>query len=149
MRLWSPHDESHGHFRRYDRDRFERLWQGLPVARLLVSHFNARLYPAVRAIRTLNRWRGESTGAAGTDLKMGLPTVNRILRGIFSGEDKVLRDVLAGRRRRGYRSGVSLVALLRREAGPIEPRPRPDEVAPDRVPVRRVPAPSGTPCGAR
>ncbi len=60
--LWSPHDESHGHWRRYDRARFQRLWEGLPATPLMVSYFNRRLYPLVKLIRTANRWRGKARG---------------------------------------------------------------------------------------
>ena len=43
--FWSAHDESNGHYRRYDMDRFRAGVGGLPVTTLLLSHFNARLYP--------------------------------------------------------------------------------------------------------
>ena len=49
--LWSHHDEAHGHYRRYDRRHLERLWLGQPVRPMLVSYFNARLYPLVRLVR--------------------------------------------------------------------------------------------------
>lgn len=114
MALWSPHDESHGHYRRYDLAQFARLWQDLPVNVLLTSYFNARLYPIVRMIRTLNAWRRKPSGDAGTDLKMPSALTNRVLKRIFSGELNTLTDLLHGRRRRAYRHGVSLVAILQR-----------------------------------
>ena len=46
MALWSEHDESFGHYRRYDQARLEKVWAGLPVTPRLVSYFNARLLPA-------------------------------------------------------------------------------------------------------
>jgi SAM-dependent methyltransferase len=131
MALWSPHDESHGHYRRYDLTRLTRLWAGLPVSMLLVSYFNSRLYPIVRLIRAVNHLRGKSSGDAGTDLKMPSAPVNRILDRIFSSEYQVLTDLLQGRRPDGYRNGVSLVAILRREQGLIVPRVRPADVPPD------------------
>ena len=136
MSLWSRHDESHGHYRRYDRERLARVWRGLPVSVLLESHFNTRLYPAVKLARLWNRLRGRTTGAAGTDVKLPPPLVNRTLAGIFAGESRVLGGLLAGRRRGGYGYGVSLVALLRKEAGRVEPRSKPVDLAPD----RRAPA---------
>jgi len=114
--LWSPHDQSHGHWRRYDLPGLERVWEGLPVKTLLLSHFNARLYPVVKLARMLSRWRGKTAGEAGTDLKMPGALVNRILERVFQGESKVLIDLLQGKRRAGYGHGVSLIALLRREA---------------------------------
>lgn len=131
VRLWSEHDQSFGHYRRYDRQRFESVWQGLPVSTLLVSHFNARLYPLVRMVRAANRRRGHSGGLAGTDFKIPLEPVNSALAGIFAGETRTLLGKLRGEEPIGYRAGVSLVALLRREAGPIQVRPKPVSLAPD------------------
>lgn len=115
MKLWSPHDESHGHYRRYDLAQLAKLWEGLPVSTLLLSYFNSRLYPVVRLIRAINRWRRKSSGEAGTDLAMPSPLVNRLLDHVFSGEYRTLTNLLQGRRRHGYSSGVSLIAVLRRE----------------------------------
>jgi SAM-dependent methyltransferase len=129
--FWSEHDESNGHYRRYDPDRLRRVWAGLPITTRLLSHFNARLYPVVRAVRAWSRWRGRATGMAGTDLSLPGPPVNAALESIFAGEGRVLTDLLGGRRRRGYAAGVSLVALIRREVGEIVPRNKPDDVPPD------------------
>lgn len=125
MALWSPHDESHGHYRRYDLQRFARLWQELPVSVLLASYYNTRLYPIVRLIRMLNQWRKRPSGDAGTDLKMPSALTNRLLDRVFSGELHTLTHLLQGRRRQPYRFGVSLVAILRRESGLIVPRQKP------------------------
>lgn len=133
MSLWSGHDESHGHYRRYDRARLARVWQGLPVSVLLESHFNSRLYPAIKLARLWNRWRGQTTGPAGTDVKLPFGMINRALRGIFEGESRVLTELLAGSRRRGYGYGVSLVALLRKEEGAVVPRQKPADLLPDRA----------------
>ncbi|MEO8498664.1 MAG: DUF1559 domain-containing protein, partial [Planctomycetota bacterium] len=119
MTLWSKHDETHGHYRRYDREQFEQLWAELPVQPILVSHFNSRLYPLIKLIRTINRWRGTSFGKADTDLKLPPQPVNRVLESIFAGEQKRLRAVLRQQRAAGYRRGVSLIALLQREKGQI------------------------------
>lgn len=125
MAMWSPHDEGHGHYRRYDRERFEQLWRDLPAKRLLLSHFNTRLYHVVRLRRALNRRLGRSSGRAATDIELPSPLANRVLRRIFSGEGQVLRDLLRGRRRWGYPFGVSLIALIRRETGKILPPQKP------------------------
>jgi SAM-dependent methyltransferase len=84
--LWSEHDVSFGHYRRYDQTRLEAVWSGLPVTPRLVSHINCRLYPAVRALRALSRVRGHSSGAAATDVMLPPPPVNRMLQRIFGGE---------------------------------------------------------------
>lgn len=130
MWLWGLHDESHGHFRRYNRHRPVRLWEGLPVTPRLVSNFNSRLYAAIRIVRAINRLRGRSHGAAGTDLNTPSCVTNRIMTWILSGEAKRLVGLLHGRRR-GYRNGVSLIAVLRREEGIVLPRRKPADLAPD------------------
>jgi trans-aconitate methyltransferase len=130
--FWSTHDESNGHYRRYDADRFQRVWSGLPVTTLLLSHYNARLYPIAHAVRSWSRWRGRATGRAGTDVSLPMRPLNEGLEAVFAGESRVLVDLLRGRRRRGYSAGLSLVALLRRDPGAIAVGGRPDEVAPDR-----------------
>lgn len=117
--LWSQHDESFGHYRRYQRARFERVWTGLPVATRLISYFNSRMYPLVRMVRTWNRVRGRASGRAGTDFWLPPAPLNRLLEATFAAEGRVLDKVLRGRRNRGYRAGASLLALLRREAGPV------------------------------
>lgn len=133
--LWSQHDESFGHYRRYDQARLERLWADLPVSRLLISYFNARLVPLIRLIRALGRRRGRAAGKVGTDFWVPIGPVNRLLEATFAGEAGRLVDLLHGRRRDGYRSGASLVALLRREEGPIPIRRKPDDLPPDHRPA--------------
>lgn len=130
-RLWSAHDESHRHYRRYDRARFQRLWRDLPATELLAEYYNARLYPVVRGMRALNRLRGRSSGAADTDLKMPSPQINQMLHRTFASESRVLRGVLAGAKQQGYARGVSLIAILRREPGEVQVQGRPDDVATD------------------
>lgn len=115
MALWSPHDESHGHYRRYERDSFAQLWAGLPVATALLSYFNTRLYPLIRLARTWSRWRRKSWGEADTDLFLPPGTLNSLLCSVFAGEGRVLVDTLRSRRPRGYSYGASLVAILRKQ----------------------------------
>jgi hypothetical protein len=120
MALWSPHDESHGHYRRYERNGLEALWSDLPLAPHLVSHFNTRLYPLIRAARIFARLSGRSLGRANTDLALPPSWINAALRRIFAGEARRLVSVLRGDRRRGYPFGVSLLAVLRRQASTNE-----------------------------
>jgi len=114
MGLWGPHDVAHGHHRRYTRESLARLWSRLPVETLLLSYFNARLYPVIRALRTIGRWRGKTWGRAGTDLSMPPTLLNRFLASVFAGEARVLVETLQGQRKQGYNKGVSLVAILRK-----------------------------------
>ena len=114
MRLWSPHDENYGHFRRYAPDTLGRALSGLPAAPVLSAYFNSRLYPAIRLIRAVNALRGRPSGAAGADLFLPPDWLNRSLERIFAAEGEVLRQLLAGQRKKGYTRGVSLLAILRR-----------------------------------
>ncbi len=129
-RLWSEHDESFGHYRRYDCKRLAGLWAGLPVTTLLLSHFNSRLLPIVRLVRAWNRRRGQSAGRAGTDFWLPSRPVNAMLTAAFAGEGARLIAALR-KQKPAYRAGASLLALLRREAGPIAVRPKPDNLPPD------------------
>jgi SAM-dependent methyltransferase len=112
-KLWSGHDETFGHFRRYERRNFERLWLELPLQRVFVSHFNSRLYPLVKIARWANRWRGKTTGAAGTDFRLPGPWMNQLLQKSFAGESTRLIRSLRNKSA-GYRTGVSLIALLQK-----------------------------------
>ena len=112
-KLWSGHDVAFGHYRRYETKTFEELWRDLPLRPLLVSHFNSRLCPLVKAVRAMNRRRGKALGAAGTDFRMPKPLANRALRRVFAGESRRLIKTLRNRGA-GYRRGVSLISLLQR-----------------------------------
>lgn len=116
MRLWSEHDVNLGHFHRYDVNSFRALWKDQPVEELLISHFNTRLYPVVRVIRMLSKFRGRAWGKAGTDMRVPGGPVNGCLEWYFAGEMKRLISLLKGRRRRGYSYGVSLMAILKRQS---------------------------------
>jgi len=113
MRLWSTHDVSFGHHRRYDRESLGALWSGLPVTTLLLSHFSARLYPAVRAVRAITRATGGTFGSRGTDFAVPPPPVNGLLTRLFAGESARLVRAMRGDAR-PYARGSSLVAILRR-----------------------------------
>jgi len=132
LRLWTGHDESFGHYRRYDARRLAKVWEDLPIEPLLVSHFNRRLYPLIKSVRAVNRWRGPDrvAGLAGTDFRIPPAPVNRLLENIFAGEAGVLcRAMQTGRG--GYRKGVSLMALLQRKPGQIDIREKPAGIAAD------------------
>ncbi len=140
--IWSGHDLSFGHYRRYVRERLEMLWQDLPIKAHLVSHFNARLYPLIRAVRTLNNWRGATGGVAGTDFKIPPAPLNHLLESCFHGESQRLLGALRGQRP-GYSHGASLVAILERLPGKIQARAKPvtagrDMADPELKPTLRI-----------
>ncbi len=80
----------------------------------MISYFNTRLFPVVRAVRWLSRLRRRAWGEAGTDMSVPPDPVNGLLRRAFEGEGDRLLALLRGRRGRGYQFGVSLIALLRK-----------------------------------
>ena len=116
--LWSPHDVSHGHYRRYTRETLEDHWKGLPVDVLLCSYYNTRLYPVVRGLRALTSLIGKSYGGADTDLSVPPRYINSILLLIFGGELARLKAALKSNSP-GYNRGVSLIAVLRKSAGVV------------------------------
>jgi len=131
--LWTEHDESFGHYRRYDAGRLEQVWAGLPVKVHLLSYFNARLLPLIRLVRGWDQRRGKAAGRSGTDFWIPRPPFNALLGAVLAGEGRRLVKMLSGRGR-PYRAGASLLAVLRREAGPIAVRTKPDDLPPDHVP---------------
>jgi SAM-dependent methyltransferase len=133
MELWSEHDESFGHYRRYDMQRFRRIWRDLPAQELLLSHMNSRLYPLIRHLRRRNRRRGRASGDHGTDLSVPPGPLNRILEEIFAAERKKLVAMLKGSTAGSYQAGVSLITIVRRTetAGGVSVITRPEDVAAD------------------
>ena len=132
LRLWSGHDESFGHYRRYDARRLAKIWEGLHIEPVMVSYFNRRLHPVIKSMRTWNRWRGAGkvSGRAGTDFALPPTGMNRLLENIFAGESRTLcRTLKTGRG--GYRKGVSLMAVLRRLDGHFDEREKPASIEPD------------------
>lgn len=115
MELWSPHDVSFGHFRRYSRPELEQLWLDQPVMPRMVSYYNSRLYPVARCVRFWTRRTGRAWGEAGTDLRIPSAPVNRLLTRLLSAEANVLVSCLKKERQAGFSCGVSLIALLQKE----------------------------------
>lgn len=112
--LWSGHDRSFGHFRRYEAAALRALWRDASVSERLFSHYNARLYPVIRGIRRWNAATGRTSGEAGTDFARLPRPVNALLRAVFAGEAGRLRRTLRDGGP-GYARGASLIALLRVE----------------------------------
>jgi SAM-dependent methyltransferase len=129
--LWTVHDESFGHWRRYDAERLRATWRGLAVEERLLSPYNARLFPVIKVVRMISRRRERPAGDAGTDFSMPPPLANRWLASLFAGEGKALERGI-DRAGSPHRRCASLIALLRRTEGPIAPRRKPEGLAPDR-----------------
>ena len=100
--LWSRHDETHHHFRRYTP---AHLRAELEAAGYAVEHlgcYNTLLFPAVVAMRALKRW----TGREDADDAMPSPFLNRLLRRVFAFERHWIGRITMP-------FGVSLIAVAR------------------------------------
>lgn len=117
-RLWSPHDEAYGHYRRYTMDDLAAVWSGLPVRVVLLAPFNRLLYPAARLARAVARRRGRSWGSEKSDLRLPWAPLNWALERIFSLEAHLLTASLRSAARPVRGRGVSLFAVLQKD-GPL------------------------------
>lgn len=107
--LWSRHDETHHHFRRYTRPQLKQKLQEAGFELEYISYFNSLLFPLVVAARMVKK----AFGLADTpDDGMPAQGLNRILRTIFSSERHWIGKI-------SVPFGVSLVAVVRNPA--IEP----------------------------
>jgi SAM-dependent methyltransferase len=103
--LWSEHDTTHHHRRRYRAADLSRLMSGVGFTVDYVSYYNFILFPAIAAIRTLQRMRSaRSDGVNRHDLAMPPAIVNAILFRLFSSERYVM-----GAMRIPF--GISLIVL--------------------------------------
>ena len=107
--LWSGHDVAFGHKRRYVVESFRALWHGEPVQERLCSHYNARLWPLIAAVRRMG-----TRGNGGGDLDVPVGPLNAVFRAVFQSEAGALVAALDGGAA-PFARGVSLVAVLRKQ----------------------------------
>ncbi|MCM8811649.1 MAG: methyltransferase domain-containing protein [Candidatus Omnitrophica bacterium] len=129
--LWSEHDVSFGHYRRYTPPRLRMIWEGLPVSVELFSHFNTYLYPVATAFRFMSRIRKRPSGKAGTDFWVPARPVNLLLKTVMASEAGFLLRRLRKGTGDGFRFGVSLIAVLKRNEGSVPVRAKPAGLPPD------------------
>lgn len=110
--LWSKHDETAHHFRRYERADLESLWTGMDVKAVCVSYYNARLYPLIRLARFIGKHLKVTWGKDKTDFSVPPKLINQLLIHIFSGEATRLLSVIRNKSAKPYAVGVSLIAVL-------------------------------------
>jgi SAM-dependent methyltransferase len=115
-KMWSPHDVSFGHYRRYTRESLVNVWDGLSFEKRLLSYFNSRLYPLIRLVRVWTKRGGKAKGQAGTDFNPLPSPLNKLLYKIFSGESNRLLKALDGHH--AYNCGASLIAVLTKKDTP-------------------------------
>jgi SAM-dependent methyltransferase len=101
--LWSQHDVSHHHRRRYTARRLDRLMTASGWEPQVRTYFFTALFPAVAAVRMLSRLRRGGEGRS--DLSLGPAAMNRLLELPSRAEAKLIE--------RGVRlpAGVSIGML--------------------------------------
>jgi len=110
--LWSQHDESHHHRRRYGKRELLRLVNEAGLRAELVTYFNSLLFPVVVAVRLFNKLLGRGEGA---DDALPPAVVNRLLTTLFAVERFVVG-------RLPMPAGVSLLVVAHRDAAGAEVR---------------------------
>lgn len=103
--LWSRHDETAAHRRRYSRPRLEAVVEGAGFVVERTTYFNSFLVPPAAALRRtpLRRFASENDEEVG----QASPFVSKVMTGLSTLERKVIR-----RRRMPF--GLSLILLARR-----------------------------------
>jgi len=102
MNIWSKHDETHHHFRRYSKKELkDKLTRSLFIIEQL-SYFNFFLYPIVFIERKLKLNKNED------DVDMSGGVLNSLLKAIFSSEKYWLRKKIS------FPIGVSLITVCRK-----------------------------------
>jgi SAM-dependent methyltransferase len=105
--LWSEHDLTHHHRRRYRAEELRQLMSGAGFAVSYLSHYNFILLPVIVAARGMGRLFAAKTGSGGRhDLSMPAPSVNRILLRLFATERHAIGKLRVP-------LGVSLIVLAR------------------------------------
>jgi len=106
--LWSDHDDTHHHRRRYGAKKLRTLLRGAGLDVTYLSYYNFMLFPMIAGARILQRLqqRNRVDVNGRHDLTMPSPSMNAILRRIFSSERHLI-----GRAR--VPLGVSLIVVAR------------------------------------
>jgi SAM-dependent methyltransferase len=102
--LWSAHDTTHHHRRRYRASELRRLLADCGFAVDYLSYYNFVLFPAIAGLRTIQHLRAAPLFNRRHDLRMPSRIVNAVLLRLFASERLILG-------RRQLPIGVSLIAL--------------------------------------
>ena len=105
--LWSGHDETCNHFRRYSRGSLERILKGAGLKIEKMSYWNFSMFFPVFVMRMAKRLLGIK-GMSGDDdfIRLG-PALNSILKKLLISENRVLRHM-------DLPMGVSVLAVARK-----------------------------------
>jgi SAM-dependent methyltransferase len=102
--LWSGHDQTHHHYRRYLRRDVEDALRAAGLRPVTVTYYNTALFPLIALTRFFKKLLGRD---AAPDDRMPGPAVNALLEAVFSAERHLI-----GRVRLPI--GVSLLAVAER-----------------------------------
>lgn len=106
--LWSSHDQSHHHRRRYTTASLGAALRAAGLTPVELGYFNSRLFPLAVAARALDRIRPARKD--GELLPVPQAFLNVALRRVFVSE----KDRIAGPRPRPFRYGLSVLAVARK-----------------------------------
>ncbi len=109
--LWSAHDESHGHHRRYRRRGLNLMLEAAGFLPRRVCYFNFLLFAPVLTVRVFKRLAGRRD----SDMEVPAPFLNELFYRVFAAERGWLRN-------RGFPWGISLIALAEKPADGSIPR---------------------------
>lgn len=101
--LWSRHDETHHHKRRYRRDDLLRAIAAAGLVPTMITYINSFLFPAIAGVRLAKKLLDVD---GPDDDGLPPPLLNRVLRAIFACETPFVG-------RTGLPVGVSLLAVAR------------------------------------
>ncbi len=105
--LWSAHDFSHHHRRRYRAEELASLIREAGFETVYLSYYNFFLFPFVAVARLVRRRAASPDGTH--DLDVPIEPFNRLLYLVFSSERFILGKL-------SFPIGISLIALGRRPA---------------------------------
>jgi len=106
--LWSVHDETHHHQRRYVAGALRTLFERAGYDVTYLSYYNFLLFPGIAAARLLGRLR-ESSPQHDHDLRGHSGLVNSLLRTVFSSERYAIGHITVP-------FGVSLLVVARKKS---------------------------------
>jgi SAM-dependent methyltransferase len=106
--LWSRHDTSWHHYRRYTLRRLRARALATGWEPEVESYYYASLLPAVAAVRTVQRLRGEPEGEPQSDLHLSPAALDRVLEAPIHGEARLIERGVS------LPAGVSVGMVCRR-----------------------------------
>jgi SAM-dependent methyltransferase len=104
--LWSAHDESHHHQRRYNRQTLAATIAAAGLEPIRLGYFNTLLFPLIATIRSLQKITGRH---GSSDASLPASWINTLLRQLFALERYLVDKAL-------FPFGTSLLAVLKKPA---------------------------------